>query len=238
MVYSRRYSRNYKYDAARAHVKAYHQLEQRLGSIVNDVRNIFFNLDASSMKILLDKYGLLYGHKAREYAEKTFWAWKSGATKMSGQTAERLLNLVPEFIPIAKRHELVKKLCSQHQSIRNQSIEIDLLEPVPGINSFYTSVENFKKVELLKHLPEHVMSTLKWLNNDDITALRAVLAEVDKNNASQVAILSIQEFKHIKSVIDNNGSSNAKYDVIFPTGKLTVYFKQPSILRKIISFFS
>lgn len=232
------FSRNNKFDAAKAHVKAYNQLEERLGPIVSDVKKLFFGLDKSSINVLLNKYETLYGFKAREYADNTFNAWMTGATKMSGQTAERLLNLVPEFIPVEKRHELVKKLCSKHQSSRYQSIEIDLLDPSPGVNSFYMSVEHFKTIELLKHLPDHVMSTLKWLNNDDITALRAILAEVDKHNAEQVAALSIKEFKHIKSIIDSNGNSNAKFNINFPTGTLTVNFKQPSLFRKIIKFFN
>ena len=55
-------------------------------------------------------YGQLHGKNAEKYARKTFHNWKSGQTTLSGQTAERLLNLILPYLPQNIKYELIKKL--------------------------------------------------------------------------------------------------------------------------------
>lgn len=209
------------------------ELISLLGPMVDDVKSIFFDLTAHELANLLEVYSAKYGKSAANYAKKAIGNWRDGSTTMSGKTAEKLLELVPAFIPLTKRHEMVTALCDKYQNKRNHIIDLDLLNPSKGIDAYHVAINSYKNVETLKHLPNKVTSTLKWLSNDDVTALRAILSEVDRVTANKVAEIAVKEFNHLKNLINNKDITNGSYQVVFPNGTLKINIKQPSLLRKI-----
>src|SRR5439155_23839491 len=118
---------------AQKHIQAYHQLTRRLGPIVDDVKRAFFNLDRIELKDLLSRYGEDYGDSARHYAEETYQRWKSGRVELSGQTAERLLNLVPRYLSFEQRFSMVEKLCDYHALQRQAFVSVDMKNPSSGL---------------------------------------------------------------------------------------------------------
>ena len=213
------------------------ELVSMLGPMVNEVKKAFFGLNQSDLNKLFDVYSQKNGVAAANYARNAMARWKSGATSMSGKTAEKILNLVPSFMPLSKRHDMVVELCNKYHNTRNTSIEINLIDPSPGIQAFHASVDMYKNVENIKHLPEQAIRTLKWLANDDITALRAILAEVDKVTSVKVSNIAKVEFEHLSRLVKSDNKTSGNYMINFPNGTLTVIFKQPSLIRRMINNF-
>lgn len=108
-------ARYYKRRRSRRDWGAYHaskrqQLTNIFAGIDKDVEKIFLGLRESSLNALFNNYGEIHGKNAEKYARKTYPNWKSGQTSLSGQTAERLLNLIPPYLSKNIKYELIKKL--------------------------------------------------------------------------------------------------------------------------------
>ena len=113
----RRYSKSYSssrssYASQRReqHVREAEEFSREIGGTDRDVKEYFFSLSGSELSELLSEYGRLYGDKAEQYARTAFTRWKQGSTRMSGQTAKRLFNLLPPRMPISKKYSLVETL--------------------------------------------------------------------------------------------------------------------------------
>src|SRR3569833_3352198 len=100
---------------ARRHIEAARQLSLELGGTDQDVKQYFFSLPPNEMGQLLALYGQKHGAKAQDYAEKTIESWRSGKRHMSGQTMERLFNLLPPRMPLSAKNKLNEKQRNQDE---------------------------------------------------------------------------------------------------------------------------
>lgn len=229
--YSSRYSRIRANQQAIDHVAAYCALERRLGSIIGDVRQEFFSLPPSKLAVLLAEYEKKHGYKAAEYARETMPKWRSGKTKMSGQTAERLLNLVPKYLAYERRFCMVQKLCEHHAPKIYRTVTIS----PDKVNDGLTEVERIlsdllNELPTIKWLPEHVVETVKWLNDDDVTVTRGMLAEIDRKRADIAAVTAKCCLRDVRHIINQQGGTLKQFShtVDLPNGILTISLKQPS----------
>lgn len=220
-------------EAAIRHIQEYEQLSRRLGPIVSDVRQAFFDLPASSRNRLFDMYTALHGTVPGEYARATFEQWRNGQRRMSGQTAARLLDLVPKFLSVGQRYEIVRKLCVHHTPKLHRSITLEVDANSNNIATLRTAVAEFSQSPPLKAIPEHVLSTVKWLNNDDVTVARAVLAEVDKIMVEKIRQVAIIELERIESLLRGGELTSSVHLIEFPNGTLRIAFERPGLFRRI-----
>lgn len=222
---SRRY-KNYQsrpYSAAIAHVQKYNDLSHRLGPIVDDMKKTFFSLSDENFYHLMLRYRSNHGASAAEYAIEALPNWKSGLTKMSGQTMERLINLVPKYLTYDQRYKMVHGLCNHHRKKETVTIRVNIDKPEVGLKEFEIALESFYSGAILMKLPDHVMETLTWLNDDDAVVARALLAQVEKVEADKVLEIAKKNREEIKSLITNKNVSNFRENIIFPNGTLTIY---------------
>jgi hypothetical protein len=223
----------YYYNKYRHHTNwgAYHankrsQLSYLFAGIDKDIESIFLNLDKNSLEHIFCQYGKEYGNNAERYARNTFPKWKQGVTKLSGQTAERLLNLLPPFLSQAKRYELVKKLREYYMNKRhsNQSVTTsqehwkqDLL---PVINTVVERSNNFA-------LPEELKMRATWLAGGDAEGANKILTSVEQEEARlRTAYLDV-EFKRIEhyvNIVENTQS--VSHTIVLPQGKIHVTIQQ------------
>src|ERR1700755_27366 len=68
------------------------------GGAVNDIQGAFLALDDKALDELLADYEEHHGEPAPRYAKTTHPKWKSAATRLSAQTMERLVELVPPHL--------------------------------------------------------------------------------------------------------------------------------------------
>jgi hypothetical protein len=80
------------------------------GGAVDDVRKTFLAFQGNTLDAHLQKYSALYGDQAAKYAGETFPMWQCSVTKLSGQTVERLIELVPPYLSPEQRFSLLQKV--------------------------------------------------------------------------------------------------------------------------------
>jgi hypothetical protein len=101
--------------------------------MVGQIRSAFLHLEEDALEELLEDYAATHGKSAATYAQKTYPKWKSGATNLSGQTMERLVALVPPYLSIDQRFELVSALLKKHKpNIVTKTVRINVEQPEAG----------------------------------------------------------------------------------------------------------
>lgn len=245
MAPRRQSSRGYRYgyggsrsrapEAAIRHIQEYEDLSRRLGPIVNDVQQAFFNLPPQFLEQLFGAYTRMYGEAPGQYARTTFGQWRNGTRRMSGQTAKRLLDLVPRFLTVSQRYDIVRKLCVYHTPKLNRSIslQVDDQSTSKNLSALQVSVAEFSQDQPLKAIPENVLTTVKWLNNEDVTAARALLAEVDAHIAANIRRVAMVELGRLEEIMRRGEITTSSHRIEFPNGTLSVHFSTPTFLGKV-----
>ncbi len=220
----------------------YDILAELFGEAVDDIKWAFLRLDEEYLAELLEDYGTKYGANAANYARKTYPKWARGRVNLSGQTMERLIELVPPYLSSSERYALLKKVLKLHRSISKYLVRINLYEPAQGFNELNTILGNLKQTDVLSYLPATVMKAATWLYNNDITAARTMLAQADQVENELIKAKAIQEIEQLKKLIVSEQVDSASYSVSMPSGCLTVetytpFFHLKTFLPKSIARF-
>lgn len=213
---------------AMEHIREYENLEHRLGPIVDDVRDAFFSLSDYDLKDLFKEYGRQFGSSARNYAIETYPLWRSGERGMSGQTASRLLNLVPKYLTREKRFSIVKKLCEHHAVKHHDSVEIDRENPEQTLTAVRAAIDQVAHFSVVKSLPAHVTETVSWLNDNDVVVGRAMLTEIDKRLHLAVQSSVENNWPMIAKLVRDPQVQDFSETFTFPTGSIRVYARHQS----------
>ncbi len=93
----------------------------------------FISLDVFTFERFSDFYARKYGSGPQQYMRRTYPQWKSGATKMAGQTVRRILECVPPFLTKEKQFELLalqipSVIQQQKSKMKASSIKASQLE--------------------------------------------------------------------------------------------------------------
>ncbi len=206
------------------HVSQRQQLTNMFAGIDKDIQKIFFALNAQSLDTLFRKYGQLHGKSAEKYARKTFANWESGQTELSGQTAERLLNLIPPYLPQNIKYELIKKLRNhylqkqqRHISTTHKNWKDDV---IPAVNELINVSSDFK-------LPDTLIQRAAWLSNGDVDAANRILASLELEEAKVRANYLGVEFKRIQSLVDHiPHTQSIRHSIELPQGNINVVIEQ------------
>lgn len=172
----------YGYRSWRRHEPSkYSVLAGLFGSAIRDIRAAFEKLDKDDLDELFSDYGAIHGDSAERYARKTFSGWKRGTIKLSGQTMERLVELVPPYLSPKQRFSILQSVLKFHKKSGGfRTIKINVKEPSQGFAELQQALASMSHNDMLAHLPEKVMKAASWLYDDDITSARAMLAEAER----------------------------------------------------------
>ncbi len=207
----------------------YSVLTGLFGSAVGEIRQAFMNLDKDARDELFSDYGAIHGDSAENYARKTFPKWKSRATKLSGQTMERLVELVPPYLSPEQRFSILQSVLKFHKkSGAWRTIKINVKEPAQGFAELRQALASMSHDDVLAHLPENVMKAASWLYDDDITATRAMLAEAERLENDMIRSKATREIELLRKTISTGQVQAATYSVEMPAGKLNVVAFTPS----------
>jgi hypothetical protein len=199
------------------------------GSAVDEIRNAFLHLDKEPLDALLSDYGAAYGHSAEQYARSTFSKWLLGTTTLSGQTMERLIELVPPYLSADQRYRLLQYVLATHKkSGTSITIRINITEPTSGFSQLGEALGSMSHNDILAHLPERVLKAAQWLYDDDITTARAMIAEVERRENEMIRSNAFNETELLQQVISTKQIQTANYSVEMPAGKLNVVAYTPS----------
>ncbi|MHC8733932.1 hypothetical protein ACYVU7_12045 [Arenicellales bacterium IMCC56312] len=188
--YSKQYSRSrssYASQRREQHVREAAEFSQEIGGTDQDVKAYFFSLSGSELSELLSEYGQLYGDKAEQYARTAFTRWKQGSTRMSGQTAKRLFDLLPPRMPVSKKYTLIETLWRKLGPRSYKVLEVGAnANPDAVFNAVHqyisTTVEEFV-------LPADLKNRFKWLAANDVRAQQQLLNHFQELEKKQVVDL-------------------------------------------------
>jgi hypothetical protein len=193
------------------------------GSAVGDIKRAFLALGDDALDALLEDYSASHGDPAGNYARKTFPKWKSGATNLSGQTMERLVELVPPYLSSEQRFRLLRQVLQNNKPSKPyKSIRVNLKEPTGGFAKLDSALASMQHYDVLAHLPEKVMQAASWLYDNDITAARGMLAEAERKENDIILASATREVALLKRTIQSGQVKSASYSVQMPAGTLSV----------------
>jgi hypothetical protein len=216
----------------------YTQLTRLFGDAVEEIKNAFLDLDVDAREELLLDYGTIHGESAERYARKTFGAWRSGTTKLSGQTMERLVELVPPYLPPSIRLKILKLVLDKNKPRGTfATVKINVKDPVDGFALLDSEIARMNVADELAYLPEKVMDAATWLYDDDVTVARAMLAEAAKIENDMLKRNAMKEIELLKRTIRTGQIKAANYSVEMPAGRLSVVATSPSLFASILGIF-
>lgn len=205
---------------------AYRQLEQKLGPVVPEIKNTFLNLDSTSLAELFNEYEKQYGAKAANYAKNTLPKWRNGETKMSGQTAERIINLVPPYLTTSKRYELVKTLCQHHRKKDYRTVRVDPKDLSTTESSIRSEISHFRELASQENLPDRVFESINWLNNYDTVIARKMVNEIQKKQTEDINRAVAEQTPRILNLISQKRIDGYSERFNFPNGQLLITFQK------------
>lgn len=202
------------------HISERSALAREFGYIDRDVESAFLALPFNELDELFDDYGQEYGKSAESYARRTFPSWKSGAVKLSGQTAERLMQLLPPRLSSGERYELIRKLRNHY--IRRSTVHVSTdaadwrQNVMPAVDRLIQSGGQFS-------LPESLQEKAQWLAAGDSQVACTILNRIEKEEAVRRTAYLEAEFKRIEFFVAHvKHTSSASHTISLPQGEIHV----------------
>ena len=226
--YGRRSYRSWRSRGSTAPSK-YFALTTLFGGAVGEIHQAFMDFNEEARDELFSDYGAMHGEAAEKYARKTFPSWKSGSTKLSGQTMERLVELVPPYLAAEQRFSILQSVLKRNKkSTAWRTVKINVKEPSLGFSELQQALDSMSHDDVLAHLPDYVMKAASWLYDDDMTATRAMLAEAERLENDMIRSKAAREIALLRRTISTGQVKAASYSVEMPAGKLSVVAFTPS----------
>lgn len=119
--------------------------------VTSYLKNEFFNADDKTFARIAHLYKQLYGYGPYKYLLETFYSWKSGHVRVSGQTTTRILECVPKFLTDDKRFyilkcEIVHFVETLHFKQQNKAASLAQLNSL--FEDYAKEIESFNQVNL------------------------------------------------------------------------------------------
>lgn len=188
---SRKYGRRYHNTAAASHNADAREFCSRVGGADEIVKAAFFALSGAARTYIFNEYEKRYGENATLYAMKTMPAWQSGRVHMSGRVAERLFALMPPYMPLSQKHEIVKKLWEHYAPASRAYLH---LGRDANIDTVVSEVSAHLTQVLQSHaIPSDLESYFNWLAADDVKVKQSLMNHFLKRERD-VALASVRCF--------------------------------------------
>ena len=204
------------------------KLTSTFSGIDRDVERIFLTLDQADLDELLDVYTEEFGRSAGSYARKTYPRWKSGAVRMSGEVAERLLNLLPPLLPYGTRFELVKKLRQANFRKLNRTVQT---APDRWRQDLQPVVEEVVRHGASANLSDALKQRLAWLADGDTAAAERMMSAAIQDEAIGRLSYLNSEFQRLEAMIAQLGNfhTSVHHDIDLPQGMISVRIVVPKV---------
>lgn len=203
----------------------------------------FYKSTPDELNLMLKMYGSEYGDSAKKYAQKSMTKWKSGAVKISGQTQDRLVKLVPNCLNTSERYVIAKEICQYYTNQKHKKtvhVSINTEEPLLGLDELHKVIKGFYEAEDVVELPEKLTSAITWLAEDDVTAARALLARIELEEANLIESRAYLEVETIEEFLRKEEIGQLNQTIEFPNGYINISTftpRKPFFKRVLASIF-
>lgn len=194
------------------------RLSAMMGGFDHDVLEKFYLLTPDQLARLLNIYSDEYGTGAATYARRTYADWKSGATRPSAQTINRLLDSLPRVLNFDGKCDLLRKLRERHHQPESHSIKVN-------VDDWKDRVIPLVKTVIEKayrsNLPEVIERRLTWLASGDMQAARAILSHSQAIEGAVAVRLLQEEMQNIDAALTNlQGRKKVTHTICLPYGNI------------------
>lgn len=221
--------RSYRYRGWNNAPSKFSILQRKFGPAVYKIKDAFFHLDHDRLDELLKDYGSFHGKSAERYARASMSAWRSSSKAMSGQTMERLVELVPPYLEPTQRLDILDSILKHNKAAPpSRTVTVNIKKPEEGLAAIDAALATIAVTDELAHLPPHVMDAATWLYDDDVTAARAVLTKLASAETEALKQSATRELELLKRTIRSGQVQSASYEVKTPGGSLFVRAEVPS----------
>lgn len=203
-----------------------------------DVRSIFFDLGERQLTKVFDLYGQAHGPSARQYAVKTYPKWKSGITNPSAETLQRLLQHVPQVLPLHQRAQLLAILRQRSRSVPRSCIRC---APNEVERRVADELAAMLRKSLAHETPPGVKAALSWLSCDSMKAAETILRVsevIEAEELTRSADIETSRLKHALNrslSLEGQISGRFSHRVETPYAILEVVVKTPSIFDNLFN---
>jgi len=204
------------------------------GDMVDIIEEKFLNLDTSKLDALFDDYGRAYGASAEGYARKTYAKWQSWEVTLSGQTAERLLELLPRHLTADERFHLIRFLRQLYFKKQTESVRITTENNWQA--TVMQAVDNVIAASRCFSLPEVLSSKATWLAGGDAKAAQRLLQAAEEEEARLRSSYLNAEFKRIQLLLQNlDHARHVSHDISLPQGDIhvSIEINQPTAMQRL-----
>ncbi len=194
------------------------RLSAMMGGFDHDVLEKFYSLTSDQLARLLNIYSDQYGDGAAAYARRTYNDWRSGATRPSAQTINRLLDSLPLVLNFDGKCDLLGKLRERHRTPESHSIKVSIDDwkdrVVPLVKSVIEKAYR-------SNLPEVVERRLTWLASGDMQAAHAILSHSQAIEGALAVRMLQDEMQNIEAAITNlEGRKKVTHTICLPYGNI------------------
>lgn len=198
------------------------------GGIDDDIKKIFFSLSKSMLHVIFMDYEAEHGKSKRKYAESTYANWKDGSVNMSGEVAERLINILPKYLSFDQKFELIKKVWINLSRIDTFSVGVP---SNVSRHEFDRLIKDAFARSNNQNMPELVRNRLKWLSlNDAKVANDLIIAfrEYEKHILLNELTSNFSKLLSTTNLLEGNFSANGRCVVKLPSCVIELYTISPS----------
>lgn len=187
------------------------------------MRDAFFGLSKNQLLNFFFHYERQFGSGARSYAEKAVMKWRTGSTRMSAQTTERLLQTLPPFLGTSVKYDLLRKLRERYRQPENWTLDVttaNIRETVKPL------VQRLISKAYCLNLPAELEARLGWLSHADSQAATSLMAGAEAS-AMVLAVSRLdEEFAQIERLVATTPRGTVSHRIELPYGLITLNVKR------------
>jgi hypothetical protein len=199
--------------------KAYHQY----GSLVDRVTRIFFAMDPSTVEKVLQTYRLKYGDGGYAYAKRTIASWQHGQVRHVGQTVMRLLEVVPMFVDLDTKFELVRIMREETlRRLRQTTINL-YLQPDEDLGELMQQLRDVVQAQVAIELPPGYLEMQTWLSAGDAIVFQRMIRATERElllEKSEDFLKRVRYLQYIRREIQIPVTMKAVFEL--PTAQITL----------------
>lgn len=183
------------------HVAEAEAFASETGGADRQVKDYFFGLRPDELRDVLREYCRRHGEKARDYAEETFPAWRSGRRRMSGMVAQRLFDLLPPRMPVARKLSVAEQLWHHMGPRSRKTIVVGPGDDAAAVLRHIAS--HIERVVVKHRISTDFEKRFNWLAGGDVDVKQMLLNHVEQQEKKLVVEGARQQLpvmlKHLRT---------------------------------------
>jgi len=169
---------------------------QLLGAAAAQTLEVFFNLGEQIVGQMMTEYRRAYGERKAEYLRKAYSQWRMGKRAVSQVVRERLLDLLPPFLPLDQKYQIIKAIYKSSLTITTLDF---LLRSEKDIEVVREAVRQHVSRPDATVVQSIVYEIASWLSDQDA---QICLAMIDRLKQEEERLLSQQALSQIQMLTD------------------------------------